>query len=106
MPDILVTVIDREGKEHQLEAPTDMNLNLMEVCRMHQLPVEGRCGGMAMCATCQVYVLSDHSLPEVSDAELDMLDQAFFVKDNSRLGCQLHVHPELDGLRVQLAPEA
>jgi 2Fe-2S ferredoxin len=35
-----------------------------------------------------------------------MLDQAFFVKDNSRLGCQLHIHPELDGLRVQLAPEA
>jgi ferredoxin len=106
MPDIRVTVIDREGKEHQLEAPTDMNLNLMEICRMYELPVEGRCGGMAMCATCQVYVLSDHGLPEVSDAELNMLDQAFFVKDNSRLGCQLHMHPELDGLRVQLAPEA
>jgi 2Fe-2S ferredoxin len=83
-----------------------MNLNLMEVCRMYELPVEGKCGGMAMCATCQVYVLSDHALPEVNDAELDMLDQAFFVKDNSRLGCQLHIHPELDGLRVQLAPEA
>jgi ferredoxin len=106
MPDIQITVIDREGKEHLLEAPTDMNLNLMEVCRMYELPVEGKCGGMAMCATCQVYVLSDHALPEVNDAELDMLDQAFFVKDNSRLGCQLHIHPELDGLRVQLAPEA
>lgn len=106
MPDIFITVVDREGREHRLEAPTDMNLNLMEVCRMYELPVEGRCGGMAMCATCQVYVLSDHALPEVSDAELDMLDQAFFVKDNSRLGCQLHIHPELDGLKVQLAPEA
>lgn len=106
MPDIHITVIDREGKEHLLEAPTDMNLNLMEVCRMHELPVEGKCGGMAMCATCQVYVLSDHALPEINDAELDMLDQAFFVKDNSRLGCQLHIHPELDGLKVQLAPEA
>jgi 2Fe-2S ferredoxin len=106
MPDIQITVIDREGKEHLLEAPTDMNLNLMEVCRMYELPVEGKCGGMAMCATCQVYVLSDHALPEVNDAELDMLDQAFFVKDNSRLGCQLLIHPELDGLRVQLAPEA
>jgi 2Fe-2S ferredoxin len=106
MPDIHITVIDREAKEHLLEAPTDMNLNLMEVCRMYELPVEGKCGGMAMCATCQVYVLSDHALPEVNDAELDMLDQAFFVKDNSRLGCQLRIHPELDGLRVQLAPEA
>jgi 2Fe-2S ferredoxin len=106
MPDIHITVIDREGKAHLLDAPTDMNLNLMEVCRMYELPVEGKCGGMAMCATCQVYVLSDHALPDVNDAELDMLDQAFFVKDNSRLGCQLHIHPELDGLRVQLAPEA
>ena len=106
MPDIHITVIDREAKEHLLEAPTDMNLNLMEVCRMYELPVEGKCGGMAMCATCQVYVLSDHALPEVNDAELDMLDQAFFVKDNSRLGCQLRIHPELDGLKVQLAPEA
>ncbi len=106
MPDIHITVIDREGKAHLLDAPTDMNLNLMEVCRMYELPVEGKCGGMAMCATCQVYVLSDHALPDVNDAELNMLDQAFFVKDNSRLGCQLHIHPELDGLRVQLAPEA
>ncbi len=105
MPEVRITVIDREGKEHLLEAPTDMNLNLMEVCRMYELPVEGRCGGMAMCATCQVYVLSKHDLPEPADAELAMLDQAFFVEEHSRLGCQIHIHPELDGLRVQLAPE-
>ncbi|MEY3983312.1 MAG: hypothetical protein RL160_869 [Bacteroidota bacterium] len=105
MPDISIRVIDREGKEHLLEAPTDMNLNLMEVCRMYELAVEGRCGGMAMCATCQVYVLSEHELPEPADGELAMLDQAFFVEDNSRLGCQIHIHPELDGLRVRLAPE-
>ncbi len=106
MPDITVTVIDREGAEHQLLAPTDMNLSLMEVCKMYQLPVEGKCGGMAMCATCQVYVLSDHELPEQGDAELDMLDQAFFVKDNSRLGCQIRISEAIDGLRVQLAPAA
>lgn len=105
MPEINITVIDREGQAHVLEAPTDMNLNLMEVCRMYELPVEGRCGGMAMCATCQVYVLSEHELPEPGEGELAMLDQAFFVEDNSRLGCQIHIHEALNGLKVQLAPE-
>jgi ferredoxin len=103
--DIEITVIDREGKEHLLTAPTDINLNLMEVCKMYELPVKGECGGMAMCATCQVYVESDHLLPEPTDPELDMLDQAFFVRNNSRLGCQIHIKPELAGLVVRIAPE-
>lgn len=100
---IQLTVIDREGISHELVAPTDMNLNLMEVCKGSDLPVEGTCGGMALCASCHVYVLSDHELPEQSDAELDMLDQAFFVKDNSRLGCQLRMTEAFNGLTVQLA---
>jgi 2Fe-2S ferredoxin len=60
---------------------------------------------MALCATCQVYIESDHTLTEQSNAELDMLDQAFFVQDNSRLGCQIYLRPELDGLKVRIAPE-
>ena len=100
---IQLTVIDREGISHELVAPTDMNLNLMEVCKGSDLPVEGTCGGMALCASCHVYVLSDHELPEQSDDELDMLDQAFFVKDNSRLGCQLRMTEAFNGLKVQLA---
>ena len=100
---IKVKVIDREGKEHQLEAPTDMNMNMMEVCKSYELPVEGTCGGMAMCASCHMYVESDHELPEMSDDEEDMLDQAFFVEDNSRLGCQIHLSEHMDGLVVKLA---
>lgn len=104
---IHITVLDREDTPHQLEAPTDMGLNLMELCKAYELPVEGTCGGMALCATCHVYVLSDHSLPEPSDDELAMLDQAFFVRNNSRLGCQIKLKDEqLDGLTVQLAPVA
>lgn len=103
--DITVTIIDRAGVENQYDAPADMNLNLMEVCKMYELPVKGECGGMALCATCQVYVESDHELPAPSDGELAMLDQAFFVKPNSRLACQLYVHPELNGLVIRLAPE-
>lgn len=103
---IQITVLDREGKEHLLDAPTDMGMNLMELCRSYELPVEGTCGGMAMCATCQVYVVSDHVLPEQSDDEMAMLDQAFHVKSNSRLGCQIHLTEEINGLKVELAPEA
>jgi 2Fe-2S ferredoxin len=102
---IQITIIDRNGDSQIYEAPTDMNLNLMEFCKAVELPVKGECGGMAMCATCQVYVESDHILPDQNDAELDMLDQAFFVKENSRLGCQLHLNNELDGLIVRIAPE-
>lgn len=101
---INVTVIDRDGIIHDLEAPTDMAMNMMEVCKSYNLPVEGTCGGMALCASCHVYVLSDHELNEPSEDEENMLDQAFFVKPNSRLGCQIKITPEIDGLKVQLAP--
>lgn len=103
--DIKITVIDREGITHQLDAPTDMAINLMEVCKAHELPVEGTCGGMAMCASCQCYVLSDHPLEEKSEDEEAMLSEAFHVKENSRLGCQIPMDKKLEGLKVELAPE-
>jgi 2Fe-2S ferredoxin len=105
-PLIRVTVIDREGVSHELEGPTDMGMNMMELCKSYELPVEGTCGGMAMCASCQLYVESETPLPDMGASEEEMLDQAFHVKPNSRLGCQLHLTPELRGLVVRLAPEA
>jgi 2Fe-2S ferredoxin len=105
MADIKVTIIDREGQAHVLEGPTDMNMNIMELCKAYDLPVKGECGGMAMCATCQCYLESDTALSEQSDAELDMLDQDFFVKANSRLGCQIQLHEDIDGIVLRLAPE-
>jgi 2Fe-2S ferredoxin len=100
---ITLTIIDREGVAHTLEAPTDMNLNLMEVCKSYELPVEGTCGGMALCASCQVYIESATVLGAQSDDEEAMLDQAFHVQHNSRLGCQIPITPELQGLVVRLA---
>lgn len=100
---IKVTVVDREGKEHELDAPTDMNMNMMELCKSYELPVEGTCGGMAMCASCHMYIESEHELPEMSEDEEAMLDSAFFVEDNSRLGCQIHLADDMDGLKVKLA---
>lgn len=108
-PDINITIIDREGVKHQIEAPTDMAMNLMEVVRSYELAPEGTigiCGGMAMCASCQCYVLSDTELPEMQDEEEAMLSEAFNVKDSSRLGCQIQMTPKMEGLQVELAPES
>ena len=101
---IKIVVVDREGERHELDGPTDMNMNMMELCKSYELPVEGTCGGMAMCASCHMYVKSDHNLSEKSDDEEDMLDEAFNVEDNSRLGCQIQLRKKIDGLEVELAP--
>jgi len=77
---IKITVTDRDDGEHHLEAPTDMNLNLMEVLKSYELPVEGTCGGMALCASCHCYVESDHELREASDDEEDMLENQCFAR--------------------------
>lgn len=109
MKDIKITIIDREGVKHQVDAPTDMNMNIMELVRSYELVPEGTiglCGGMAMCASCQCYINSDHEMPDMSSDEDLMLSEAFYVKDNSRLSCQIFIKEELDGLEIELAPEA
>jgi len=109
MVDINIKITDREGKQHNILAPTDMAMNLMEVVRSYELAEEGTigiCGGMVMCASCQCYVLSNTNLPEMSDDEEAMLSEAFDVKGNSRLGCQIPMTPQMEGLTVELAPES
>lgn len=106
--DIHIQIIDRDGTPHNVQAPTDMALNLMEVVRLFELAPEGTigiCGGMAMCASCQCYVQSNHKLTEKLDDEHAMLSEAFNVKPTSRLGCQIQISPELEGLQIELAPE-
>ncbi|AWI24764.1 2Fe-2S iron-sulfur cluster-binding family protein [Flavobacterium pallidum] len=108
MSDIIIKITDREGQVHEVQAPTDMAMNIMELCKAYELAPEGTigvCGGMAMCASCQCYVLNDVALPEKSDEEDAMLSEAFYVKDTSRLGCQIQITRELDGLELELAPE-
>lgn len=108
MQDINLKITDRNGEVHEVVAPTDMSMNLMEVIRSYELAEEGTigvCGGMAMCASCQVYVLEgSEKLVEMGDEEDAMLSEAFYVQDNSRLGCQIHITEEIDGLEVAIAP--
>lgn len=61
---------------------------------------------MAMCASCQCYVNSNHNLPEMSPDEDAMLADAFYVEENSRLGCQIHITKDLEGLEIEIAPES
>ena len=103
--EINIKVIDRNGELHNLKGPIDMNLNIMELLRIHELPVEGTCGGMAMCATCHVFVISNHTLPEKSFDETAMLEESWDMQDNSRLSCQLKLSEKLEGLTIQIAPE-
>lgn len=108
MEDVNIKITDREGVTHKILAPTDMAMNVMEVIRAYELAPEGTigiCGGMAMCASCQCYVISENELPEMGIDEEMMLAEAFNVKDNSRLGCQIQVSANLEGLEIIIAPE-
>ena len=97
-------VTDHDGREHQLEALEGWRV--MEVIRDWGLSIKAECGGACACATCHVYVDQEWvpRLAPPNDEEIDQLDSAFFVEPNSRLACQLLVSPELNGLRLTLAP--
>tara|TARA_B100000953_G_scaffold91484_1_gene74564 strand:+ start:657 stop:974 length:318 start_codon:yes stop_codon:yes gene_type:complete len=105
LKEITIILIDREGKRHSLKAQVDVKMNLMELCKSHEFPIQGICGGMALCASCQIYIHSENSIKEINDDERAMLSEAFFVKENSRLCCQIQINKELDGLVFELAPE-
>ena len=100
-----IIVKDREGNVQELSA--DIGLTLMEIIRDAGMDIEAACGGCCACATCHLYVDKDclSKLPAREDDEESMLDQAFNVEDNSRLGCQIEFNDGLDGIKVELAPE-
>jgi 2Fe-2S ferredoxin len=100
-----IRVIDRDGNKHELEG--DPNSTLMEILRDADLDIEAACGGCCACATCHVYI-NDQWLEKISpkdDDEESMLDQAFDVKNTSRLSCQISLSDELDGIELEIAKE-
>lgn len=100
---ITIYVTDLEGTKHEMLAPTDMGFNVMEAIRANELPIKATCGGMAMCATCNCIVKSDHKLPAMSEDEEAMLDEAFVLDlEGSRLMCQIPVTDDIDGLQIQM----
>ncbi len=101
----LLRVIDRDGTEHEVEGKTGMKV--METLRDLDYGVAAICGGMCSCATCHVYVDAAwlDRLPEMMSDERELLTELTHYADNSRLSCQIEFTPELDGLRVTIAPD-
>jgi len=100
MPKIIF--IERDGTRRELDVPVGMSV--MEVARRHEVDIEGACEGSLACSTCHVIVDPEWygRLREASEEEEDMLDLAFNLTRTSRLGCQIIITEELDGLTVQL----
>lgn len=101
--EINVTFVDKDGERHDFQVAKGDNL--LDIAQANELEMEGACGGSCACSTCHVIVedpdLYD-KMPEPDDDENDMLDLAFGLTETSRLGCQVKMAPELDGLVVKL----
>ena len=98
-----VTFVKRDGSEATVEAAA--GLSVMEIGRDNNLGIEGTCGGSLSCATCHV-IVDDAWVEKAGAASLDeedMLDLAFNVESNSRLGCQITMDDSLDGLKIRIA---
>lgn len=99
-----IFVVDYEGTEHALEAIEGWSA--MQIIREYGLPIKAECGGACSCATCHVYVDAEwiDRLPPKRPEEEERLDDAFDLKETSRLSCQIILDEKLDGLRLRLAP--
>jgi 2Fe-2S ferredoxin len=100
-----MTFIERDGTRREVDAP--VGLSVLEIAHKHGIDIEGACEGSLACSTCHVIVDPDwyELLKEASEDEEDMLDLAFGLTQTSRLGCQIIMTEELDGLTVKL-PQA
>ena len=97
--------IDRDDTRHEVEVP--VGLSVMEAAHRHDIDLEGACEGSLACSTCHVIVDPAwfDKLSEPTEDEEDMLDLAFGLERTSRLGCQIIMSEELDGLEVRLPAE-
>lgn len=98
-----VTFIDKEGERHKFAVREGDNL--LDIAQANELEMEGACGGSCACSTCHVIVEDEEKydkMPEPDDDENDMLDLAFGLTETSRLGCQVKMTKDLDGLVVKL----
>jgi 2Fe-2S ferredoxin len=100
-----IIATDRNGTERAVEGRDGWTV--MEILRDAGFDIQAECGGACACATCHVYVKDGwyEKLTPPSEAEVDMLDMALAVEPDSRLSCQIVCAPELDGIKVTVAPE-
>nr|XP_023020729.1 adrenodoxin-like protein, mitochondrial [Leptinotarsa decemlineata]XP_023020730.1 adrenodoxin-like protein, mitochondrial [Leptinotarsa decemlineata]XP_023020731.1 adrenodoxin-like protein, mitochondrial [Leptinotarsa decemlineata] len=97
-----IIVISKDGERIPIQGK--VGDNLLYLAHRYQIPMEGACEASLACTTCHVYVQSNHfdHLPTATETEEDLLDMAPFLKENSRLGCQIILKKDLEGLEVEL----
>jgi len=105
MENITIQVINAHHSS-SIEAPTGVGLSLMEVLKSYDYPIEATCGGMALCATCHIEILSDTPLREANEEEWLILGSLPNFTDRSRLSCQISIEDSLDGLVLKLMEES
>ena len=99
-----LTFILKDGTRKEVDAP--LGLSVLEIAHRNHIGIEGACEGSLACSTCHVVVDKEwfDKLAPASEDEEDMLDLAFGLTHTSRLGCQIRMSNELDGLVVKLPP--
>ena len=97
-----MTFIKQDGSRIEVDAP--LGLSVLEIAHKNDIDLEGACEGSLACSTCHVIVDPEwyELLEAATEDEEDMLDLAFGLTHTSRLGCQIKITPELDGLTVSL----
>ena len=98
----VIKFIDKD--DNVIEVNAKEGLSILEVARKHDIDIEGACDGALACSTCHVIIGQDFfaKLPEASEEEEDMLDLAFGLTSTSRLGCQIIVTADMEGLEIRL----
>lgn len=97
-----LTYIDKNGKPYEVKGK--VGDNVLYLAHRHGIEMEGACEASLACTTCHVYVEDKYldKLPEAQEKEEDLLDMAPYLKENSRLGCQITLKKELEGMKLQL----
>ncbi|CAI4052685.1 hypothetical protein SKDZ_16G0240 [Saccharomyces kudriavzevii ZP591] len=100
--ELKITFILKDGSQKTYEVCEGDTI--LDIAQGHNLDMEGACGGSCACSTCHVIVDPDYydALPEPEDDENDMLDLAYGLTETSRLGCQIKMSKDIDGIRVAL----
>ncbi len=100
-----LTFIEANGSRREVDAP--VGRTVLEIAQENGFDMEGACEGVMSCSTCHVIVAADWfgRLPAATGDEEDMLDFAFGLTPTSRLGCQIVLTEELDGLTLTLPVE-
>ncbi|MDH3242056.1 MAG: ferredoxin family 2Fe-2S iron-sulfur cluster binding protein [Alphaproteobacteria bacterium] len=100
-----MTFINKDGSRTEVDAP--IGQSVLEIARANEIDIEGACEGSLACSTCHVIVhpTDFERLADATEDEEDMLDLAFGLTATSRLGCQIIMSQELDGMTVTLPAE-